>query len=458
MRSAGRLVNLQRFYRGTVSFLIPVTTYLLPLFFLLLVLAPLPASAQVDVLITPPEAGSKIAIPPMCTSSSKELSVAKTVATTIRGDLSLIGEYQALGPEEYPAPLGACTGQAGGPFDATLNALGVSFLVSGKVRASDERGSNYVLDLFLFDAKQEKAVLGKRYQGKKREADEIAHRFANEIMRLFTGQGGAFGSKIVFVSTTAQGAQLSLVRLGDSKAKKITRAKGIPRSPTWSPDGKKIIFTQMKGTEGDLFSVSGRGGKAKQVTFLPGTELDASLSPDGKSLVSSVEISGTRSLAVFNLRGRLTSKLTESLASDSTPSWSPDGETIAFSSNLGSKNDAIYLIAAGGGMPREWHRAPGADCEQPSWSPSGSAIVFVCKVKGSRQVFMKKLEANEAVQLTFQGDCQNPSFSPNEQFIAYSRKLNGTSNIAVYSLKSLKTTFVLESDSEDSQPAWSPLF
>ncbi len=428
-------------------------TLLLFSFCLFLNAAPLPASAQVDVLITPPDAGSKIAVPPMCASSEKGKSLAKVVANTIQGDLSLVGEYQAIGPAEYPAPLGACSAQDGGPFDATLNALGVSFLVSGKIRASDKRGSNFVFDLFLFDAKQEKAVLGKRYLGQKREADDIAHRFANEIIRLFTGQGGAFGSKIVFVS----GSQLSLVRLGDSSAKKITRAQGIPRAPSWSPDGKKILFTQMKGDEGDLFTVSGRGGKSKQITFLPGTELDVSLAPDGKSFVSSVEISGTRSLAIFNLRGRLTLKLTESLAKDKTPAWSPDGNTIAFSSNLEGKNYAIYLIAAGGGLPRKWYARAGSDCEQPAWAPSGNALVFVCTVNGSRQVFMKQLDQTEPVQLTFQGDCQSPSFSPNEQFIAYSRTLNGSSNIAIYSVKALKTTFILESESDDSQPAWSPL-
>ncbi len=415
------------------------------------------AKAQVDVLITPPESGSIIAVPPACTSEKRSKAVADTVADTVRGDLLLTGEYRAIGPEEYPAPLGACKEQDGGPFDASLNALGLHFLVAGKVRASDDRGSNFVYDLFLFDAKQEKAILGKRYQGSARDADDIGHRFANEIIRTFTGQAGAFGSQIVFVSKSGESARLMSLRLGGNKGKQITRKKGSPSSPTWSPDGKKILFTNLKGSEGDLFSVSSRGGKAKQITFLAGLETHASYAPNGKSVVSSVEISGTKSLAVFNLRGRLTQKLTESTALDATPAWSPDGQTIAFSSNADSKNKALYLIAAEGGLPRKFFQKAGSDCEQPAWSASGEAIVFVCSISGSRQLFIKRLSKDEPVQLTFQGDSSSPSWSPNEQFIVYSRTLKGSSNIAIYSLKALKT-FVLETDTVDTDPSWSPLY
>ncbi len=55
-------------------------------------------------------------------------------------------------------------------------------------------------------------LLGKQYSGAPRDHKKMAHRFADEILALLTGETGFFQTQIAFVSTTSGKKEIYLCR------------------------------------------------------------------------------------------------------------------------------------------------------------------------------------------------------------------------------------------------------
>ncbi len=79
-------------------------------------------------------------------------------------------------------------------------------------------------------------------------------------------------------------------------------------------------------------------------------------------------------LWVAGLDGRDVRRLTSDLGMESNPAFSPDGSLIAFSAQYDGNID-VYVVPAGGGVPKRltWH--PGADIVQ-GFTPDGGSILF----------------------------------------------------------------------------------
>ena len=67
--------------------------------------------------------------------------------------------------------------------------LGVEGVVKGHVRG--ERGRLQV-QLFLHDVQKQVVVLAKQYEGSWDQLQDMGHRFANEVVRHYTGLPGVF--------------------------------------------------------------------------------------------------------------------------------------------------------------------------------------------------------------------------------------------------------------------------
>lgn len=412
--------------------------------------------AQVDIVITPPESGFTLAVPPPCASGKGE-DLAEKLASVIADDLALAGLFKTLGPKKESSPLGECEGKDGGPFTEKILTRDIHAFVTGKLRLFGKREKLLVIDLYLFDVKKRKAVLGRRYEGEAGEEEQIAHMFASEIIGAITGERGIFGGRIVFVSDVGSHRELFVTRLGSTGRKQLTEDKAVARSPAWSSEGKKIVYTSVRDDSAELHVVPSDGGRSRRITYLPGKEIGAQFLPGGKTLVTAAEISGFSTLVVFNLKGRLLRQLTESAAHDIDPALSPDGTQIIFASDRKGKYQ-LYMMNTEGGRARAITQETLRDCHSPVWSPKGDKIAFTCEEKGFNQLFLIVPGEKDIQQLTFQGDNRDPSWSPDGRFIVYStkRKKGGPRNLAIYSLLGLKTSLVIPTPNNDSEPAWAP--
>jgi tricorn protease len=159
-------------------------------------------------------------------------------------------------------------------------------------------------------------------------------------------------------------------------------------------------------------------------------------------------------------------RLTSNGEVNAGPFFSPDGAWIAYSAHLQGNTD-VYIIPAGGGVPRRitWHPAGSA---VTGWSPDGKDVL-IASGEASYRHYLRLFRVHadgsgipEPLPLPsgFQG-----SFSPDGQSLAYEpitkhqpawkRYAGGqTTPIWIVNLKTLDLVKVPRENSNDSNPVW----
>ena len=408
--------------------------------------------AQTDIRISGAQTGFPVAVPQMCDQGGG-LNAASKIPEVIAKDLQISGLFKVLNPASFVESPGKCLG-ATGPTYSDWTVVGAEGLVKGNIVS---QGGNIKAELFLYDVLQQKAVIGKRYEGAEAEYAKIAHKFANEILFYFTGEKGVFGTQIAFVSTVGRFKELFVMDLDGSNVRQLTQDRGLVFSPSWSRDGTRLVYTSYASKMPDLYMTTVSGGGATRITKRPGLEIGAKFTPDGSALISSASFDGISKIVMFDLRGTIIKQLTKPSSIDVSPVYSPDGSQVAFCSNRGG-GPQIYIMGADGSSPRRMSFADSNYCTSPAWSPKGDKIVYVCRM-GGFQLFMAGPDGGSPVQLTFAGDNEDPSWSPDGRFIAFSSTNlgGGKKALGILSLLGGKPTKISQSKGDDSQPAWSPL-
>lgn len=409
------------------------------------------ATAQTDIRISGAKAGFPVAVPQLCNAGDAS-EPAKQIASVVAKDLQISGLFKVLNPSSFVETPGKC----GGPKSVAYSdwsVIGAEGLVRGEVK---QEGNNLSLEIYLHDVLQQRAVVGKKYQGDVSDYHKIAHRFSNEIMLYFTGERGIFGTRLAYVSRVGRFKELFMMDLDGSNVRQLTRDKALALSPAWSPAGDRIVFTSYRSRSPELYIISPEGGTPRRVTKRPGLELGAEFAPDASRLVASASIRGISKLVQFDFNGKILSRLTHSSSIDVSPTWSPDGSQLAFCSNRGG-GPQIYVMPANGGNAKRISYTGSNYCTSPSWSPKGDKIAFTCRNSGN-QIFVTDPFGGNSAQITYGGNNEDPSWSPDGRFLAFSSNFGrgGPRNIGILSLLGGSPRQVSFSKSEDSQPAWSP--
>ncbi len=219
---------------------------------------------------------------------------------------------------------------------------------------------------------------------------------------------------------------------GRASAVPISR-RGVPAGPSvehlalsnqfqelaLSTDGRKVAFT----VHGEVFAASARdGGDATRVTDTPANESEVVWAPDARRLVYVSDRDGASRLFMFDFRTMTETALTRDAADDALPTFSPDGKLLAFergqkelrvldveskaervvaSGLLGDRLGAgheiawspdgkwiaylatgpkgfasVWIVAAGGGEPRQASWIANSSIGGVTWSPDGTFLLF----------------------------------------------------------------------------------
>jgi len=377
----------------------------------------------------------------------------ESIPTTMRKDLDLSGFFEILDPKGYIETPGKC----GGPEATTFSdwtVIGTEGLIKGEV--SIDRGQ-ITARLYLVDVQKQSVVIAKEYTADFAQAKMIAHRFANEVMKFYTGTAGVFGTQISFSSRVGRFKELFVMDMDGTNIRQLTNDRGLSLSSAWNPAGTKLVYTSYRNRVPDLFLIDIESRSVRQLTSTIELEIGAHFLGDDRIVFSRTE--GSESdIVVMNIDGGGVRKLTPpNRAIDVSPVPSPDGSRIVFCSNRGG-GPQIYVMGSDGSNPTRVSFGASNYCTSPAWSPTGDKIAYVCRADGSFNIFVADPDGSNVVQLTSSGSNEDPEFSPDGRYLTFATTaFGGGFSVAMMKTDGTSMKRLTSSRGGDSEPAWGPM-
>jgi TolB protein len=333
-----------------------------------------------------------------------------TASETLTRDMDVTGIFQLLDPVSFPQQLQA---EGLGFSSALWTQVGAQAVVKMRVAGNQIEGRVYIT------ARGDTAQLSKVYRAG--DVRDAVHEFANDIVKVFTGQAGVFGSRIAIAMTGKGVHEIAAFDMDGARTSVLTKMGSDCLLPAFSPSGGEVAFTSYLRNNPDLYIVSAGGGRARRVSKQPGLNTGAAWAPNGGSLALTMSYEGNAELYRIGTDGALQARLTNNGGIDSSPSFSPDGSQIAFVSNRGG-SPQVYVMPASGGAPKRV-TFQGKYNQTPRWSPRADKpqIAFTGRdERGVFDVFILDVKSGRIDRLT-QGKGSNldPTWSPDGRLIAY---------------------------------------
>ena len=294
----------------------------------LLALAASGLMAQQEVLLKISEGMPmvSVALPPFTvrSTSSEAQAAAQEIQQTLSNDIKCSRIFQLL-PKDYYAYIRPLNPD--NIFFKDWDSIQAKLLVTGEIAADD--AGRTVFSGKIYDVKSERFIVGKRFQAEKSALRLIAHKMADELMKLY-GEKPVFSTRIVFVSNRDGNDEIYMMDCDGANQTRITFNKVKDYMPAWSPDQRTIAFTSYKRGNADLYIRNIYEGTEILIASR-GTNYAAAFSPDGKKLAfcSTMVGDGNAAIYVLDLGTMKTKRLTYSAAIDTA---SVNGLIPSFSS------------------------------------------------------------------------------------------------------------------------------
>jgi TolB protein len=408
--------------------------------------------AQTDLYVRGAGRMIPIAAPVLCLESGDKGPEAQ-IPSVLAKDLDLSGYFEMLDPKGYIESPGKCGAQESTAY-SDWSVIGTEGLVKGQV--SVERGKARV-QLYLHDVQKQTVVLAKQYEGDMSQVRLIAHRFANEVMKHYTGFPGVFGTEIAFSSRVGRFKELFVMEMDGTNIRQLTNDRGLAVSSAWNPSGTKLVYTSYRNRVPDLFLIDVSSKTVKQLTRTAELEVGAHFLGEDRIVFSRTEGSDSDIIAM-NLDGSNVKRLTPpNRAIDVSPFPSPDGSRIVFCSNRGG-GPQIYVMGSDGSNPQRVSFGASNYCTSPTWSPAGDKIAYVCRADGGFNIFVSNPDGSNAVQLTSSGDNEDPEFSVDGRYLAFATtQFGGGFSLAIMRTDGMSMRKITSSRGGDFEPTWGPL-
>jgi TolB protein len=310
-----------------------------------------------------------------------------------------------------------------------------------------EKGASWSLIIRTIDVARREVLVGKKYSEiSRQQIVSVIRRYADDILRAYTGKSGIFNSKLVFVGRTSPKAakQIFIADFDGSNPIQITKGNYPHLSPSFSADGKYVTYTSYEAGNPDLYIYDIASGTHRKLSGYKGINSGGNFAPSGKLLAFTGSINGDADIYTVMPGGSSRKPFIGGAGLDVDPSFSPDGSKIAFVSGRYG-NPHIFVAPVEWKSPTEptvnsdkrltyagWYNAT------PAWAPDGDRIVFAGYDKEIDRfdLFMMNPDGTKLERLTLRtGDNERPWFSPNGQNIVFmSNRTNGKNIKSVHQL------------------------
>lgn len=393
---------------------------------LLLTTWPVPrAQAQTDDVVrfkitNPGQALYKVAVPKLLGDGES----AQVMQEVLTGDLNSSGLFKTLDPNSFVADLAKEDLSIGPDSWRTVGAEGVV-----KARTTNT-GGDVSVEFRLFEViKGDRPVLTKTYRAPSANIRRLAHIFADEIVRYYTGEDSFFGTQIAFSRPIGRQQELVIMDYDGAGQHSITSNGSQNILPSWHPSGSSLLYTSFVRGTPDLWSTTTGGGKPKRISTRPGLNTGGVVSPDGTKIAVTLSFEGNSEIYVLTPAGDVIKRLTNNPAIDSSPTWSPDGGQIAFVSDRHGSPQIWKMSASGGDQVKLTRK--GSYNVEPAWNPKmlngKSLIAFSGRdEKGNLDIFTVDAASQELQRITEnQGSNSHPSWAPTGRALVFKSSRGG---------------------------------
>lgn len=394
-------------------------------------------------------------LPPM--AGGEDEKVAKQATDALRLDLEISGYFDLLSPQSFLHDWRA-EGLSPGSinFKQWFN-VGAQSLIRGTAKVT---GDQVRLDLRLYKIETGRQVtLQWTAQDVPRpQLRAQVHKFANEVIRHFTGEPGIFGSRITYVRKLGSGNKAVYVMDHDGHRRlRVSDADTLNLLPAWSPAGSALVYTSYAQGQPDLYLHRLGNKQPVAISKHPGMNVGGAFSPDGKTLALTLSKDGNSEVYLLDAAtGKEPRRLTENWAIDSSPTWSPDGSQLAFVSDR-SGTPQIYVMPSAGGTARRL-TFQGTYNTTPDWSPKSDRIAFTARDERYKfDIFTVSAGSGEIERLTQdQGNNEEPSWSPDGRYVVFSSTRDGGQRLFVMTADGAQQTCITPKGGGYSTPDWGP--
>ena len=367
----------------------------------------------------------------------------------VRSDLEMSGAFQLLDEKSFIDS--DVVGPAAVKFP-DWQTVGAQGLVKTALTLN---GKDLSIEFHAYEVAAQKEVGNKTILGNVDDVRGLAHSISDEIFRSFTGEPGAFRTKIAVVKKVQGEKHVFVIDVDGEGARQITNDGGLNLLPGWSPDGKSLLYTSYRYDNPDLFEKALGGGDPRPVSRRVGLNTGGRVSPDGNKIAVTLSQDGNSELYLLDRAGNVVKRLTNQWGIDTSPSWSPDASQITFVSSRGGHPDLYLMDVASGSSKRITFK--GDYNQTPSFSPRGTHIAFTARdERNAFDIFVLNIKTGEVKRVTQnQGNNEEPSFSPNGRLLVFTTTRNKTRQLVISNVDGSHQT-VLPSMGDHTSPAWGP--
>ncbi len=393
--------------------------------------------------------GHRIAVIPFTQSASLKTDMASVVSS----DLMRSGKFSPIAMTSLPQG-----SVVNGEINADVAASsGAEVAVTGSVVPA---GNSYKVEFKVtgLQGANKGKILG-HYQGNAPSSlmRQAAHRVSDRVYELFTGQKGAFRTRIAYVvSRIGQGGYPYTLMTADYDGyneKPVLKSTQPIMTPTWSPDGTRLAYVSFESRQPAIFVQDINSHKRTKLASFPGLNSSPAWSPDGSKIAMTLSKDGQPDIYYYDLSSGTLNRVTDNRAIDTEPTWSADSRSIFFTSERGGKAQIYKFDFATRKTERITYQ--GQVNLSARAIPGSNSLIVVTRQNGYR---VARVDADGSLyMLTTSSLDESPSVAPNGSMVIYSTVYQGRKGLALVSADGRFKANLPTSQGEIGSPAWGPL-
>ena len=321
-----------------------------------------------------------------------------------------------------------------------------------------------IMEVCAHDSGGKNLAVGKRYHSRLpvnvRLLRRMVHRWADELVKYYTGEPGVAQTRIVYVAGEEAGKRALYVMDYDGFGpQRITTTRNLELMPTWLPDQLSVVYMTYRRNNQEIVQLDLSSQAIRTLVPPEILNITPALSPDGQQVAYASARQGKSDIFTVNMKTNEIMQLTHHESAELSPTWSPNGRALAFVSDR-SGGPQIYTMNIDGSRVRRL-TFNGSYNAAPVWSPRGNWIAYVCRrPRVGFRLCRISPDGRQHAQITRGSRWameDSPSWAPDGRQLVFSSKQDGQSHLYLIHVDGTGLEPLTKGEMYHSSPDWSSL-